>query len=244
MLALKYFSSTINNLAMPKNLPIKKMFALLAMLTLILFGFLGIANSSVLIDISQEDGLLENLTAGILFATFCVSSYFYFKFKRTANIFLLLGAFGLVGFLDEISFGRRLFPVPMPKSHGLTIDGFHDLFHLTRNVVRTNLTYHPIETSVVISAFVITITCIWLNTKIIRQRVFAVLVRYEIADLVFVIIFCIALSQSIDTFEWRIFAYRTVEECLEFNAAAALMACSFKCRQVFRLKRINSNDHI
>ena len=229
---------------MSKNPPIKKLFALLSVLTLILFVSLGVADSGALIGISKEDGLLENLTAGVLFATFCLSSYFYFKFKRVANIFLILGAFGLVGFLDEISFGRRVFPVPMPKSHGLTIDGIHDLFHLTRNVARTNLTYHPIETSIVISVFLITIACVWLNTKSSRQRVLAVLAKYEISDLALVIVFCVVVSQCIDTFEWRIFAYRTVEECLEFNAAAALMACSFKCRQVFRLKRINSNDHI
>ena len=224
---------------MSKNLPIKKIFALLVVLTLILFVSLGVANQSALIGISKEDGLLENLTVGILFATFSLSSYFYFKFKRKGNIFLLLAAFGLVGFLDEISFGRRMFPVPMPKSHGLTIDGFHDVFHLIRNVARTNLAYHPVETSIVISAFVITVACVWLNTKMIRQRVFAVLAKYEIRDLALLIVLFVVVSQAIDTFEWRIFAYRTVEECLEFNAAAALMACSFKCRQVFSLDRIS-----
>ena len=224
---------------MSKNLPIKKIFALLVVLTLILFVSLGVANQSALIGISKEDGLLENLTVGILFATFSLSSYFYFKFKRKGNIFLLLAAFGLVGFLDEISFGRRMFPVPMPKSHGLTIDGFHDVFHLIRNVARTNLAYHPVETSIVISAFVITVACVWLNTKMIRQRVLAVLAKYEIRDLALLIVLFVVVSQAIDTFEWRIFAYRTVEECLEFNAAAALMACSFKCRQVFSLDRIS-----
>ena len=224
---------------MSKNLPIKKIFALLVALTLILFVSLGVANQSALIGISKEDGLLENLTVGILFATFSLSSYFYFKFKRKGNIFLLLAAFGLVGFLDEISFGRRMFPVPMPKSHGLTIDGFHDVFHLIRNVARTNLAYHPVETSIVISAFVIMVACVWLNTKMIRQRVFAVLAKYEIRDLALLIVLFVVVSQAIDTFEWRIFAYRTVEECLEFNAAAALMACSFKCRQVFPLDRIS-----
>lgn len=224
---------------MSKNLPIKKIFAFLVALTLTLFVSLGVANQSALIGISKEDGLLENLTVGILFATFSLSSYFYFKFKRKGNIFLLLAAFGLVGFLDEISFGRRMFPVPMPKSHGLTIDGFHDVFHLIRNVARTNLAYHPVETSIVISAFVIMVACVWLNTKMIRQRVFAVLAKYEIRDLALLIVLFVVVSQAIDTFEWRIFAYRTVEECLEFNAAAALMACSFKCRQVFPLDRIS-----
>ena len=224
---------------MSKNPPIKKIFALFAVLTLILFVSLGVANPSALIGISKEDGFLENLTVGIVFATFCLSSYFYFKFKRKANIFLLLAAFGLIGFLDEISFGRRMFPVPMPKSHGLTIDGVHDLIHLIRNVARTNFTYHPLETSIVIFAFVITVSCVWLNTKIIRQRVFTVLAKYEISDLALVIVFCVLISQAIDTFEWRIFAYRTVEECLELNAAAALMACSFKCRQASAIARIS-----
>ena len=90
-----------------------------------------------------------------------------------------------------------------------------------------------------ISAFVITVACVWLNTKMIRQRVFAVLAKYEIRDLALLIVLFVVVSQAIDTFEWRIFAYRTVEECLEFNAAAALMACSFKCRQVFSLDRIS-----
>ena len=229
---------------MSQNPPIKKIFSLFAVSILFLFVFLGVANTRILIGIAEEDGLLENLTAGILFATFCLSSYFNFKCKRTLNLFLILAIFGLVGFLDEISFGRRMFPVPMPKSHGLTIDGVHDLFHLIKNVSRTNFTYHPVETSVVLSILLIIITCAWLNTKIIRQRVLAVLAKYEISDLVLVIIFCVAVSQSIDTFEWRIFAYRTVEECLELTAAAALMACSFKCRQVFCLNRANQNDHI
>ena len=244
MLTLKYFKSTLKNSAMPKNPPIKKIFVLLVALTLILFVSLGVANPSALISLSKEDGLLENLTAGVLFSTFFLSCYFYFKFQRTANIFLLFAAFGLVGFLDEISFGRRMFPVPMPKSHGLTIDGVHDLFHLIRNVIRTNLTYHPTGTLIVISTLLIISFCVWLNTKTIRQRVLVVLAKYEIIDLVLVIVFFVAVSQCIDTFKWRIFAYRTVEECLEFNAAVALMACSLKCRQVLRLNRINSSDQI
>ena len=123
------------------------------------------------------------------------------------------------------------------KSHGLTIDGVHDVF-MTK-CSKTNFTYHPLETSIVIFAFVITVSCVWLNTKIIRQRVFTVLAKYEISDLALVIVFCVLISQAIDTFEWRIFAYRTVEECLELNAAAALMACSFKCRQASAIARIS-----
>ena len=150
---------------MSQNPPIKKIFSLFAVLILFLFVFLAVANTRILIGIAEEDGFLENLTAGILFATFCLSSYFHFKCKRTLNLFLILAIFGLVGFLDEISFGRRMFPVPMPKSHGLTIDGVHDLFHLIKNVSRTSA-YHPVETSVVLSILLIIITCAWLNTKL------------------------------------------------------------------------------
>ena len=65
------------------------------------------------------------------------------------------------------------------------------------------------------------------------------LVKYEISDLVLVIISCIVLSQFIDTFKWKIiYPYMAVEECLELTAAVALLTCSLKCREKIRLQRV------
>ena len=222
---------------MLKKLQIKSVFALFVALIAALFVTLRIADPAILIGISQEDVFLENLTAGVLFATFCLSSLLHLKFKVKKNIFFAFAILGLIGFLDEISFGRRLLPIPMPKSHGLTIDGVHDLLHLLKNITRTNLTYHPVGTYIVIFFSIISAVCVWRKTKIIRQRVINLLVKYEISDLALVIISCIVLSQVIDTFRWQIiYPYIAVEEFLELTAAVALLTCSLKCREKFVLK--------
>ena len=216
---------------------IKSVFALFVVLIAALFITLRLVNPTILIDISQEDVFLENLTAGVLFATFCLSSFLHLKFKVKTNIFFAFAVLGLIGFLDEISFGRRLLPIPMPKSHGLTIDGIHDLLHLLKNIIRTNLTYHPVGTYIVISLSIIFAICVWHKTKVIRQRVINLLAKYQIRDLVSVIISCIVLSQVIDTFRWQIiYPYIAVEEFLELTAAVALLTCSLKCREKFVLK--------
>ena len=224
---------------MLKKPQIKSVFALFVALIVALFVTLRIADPAILIGISQEDVFLENLTAGVLFATFCLSSFLHLKFKVKTNIFFAIAILGLIGFLDEISFGRRLLPIPMPKSHGLTIDGVHDLLHLLKNITRTNLTYHPVGTYIVISLSTIFAVCVWHKTKVIRQRVFSLLRKYEIRDLVLVIISCIVLSQVVDTFRWNlIYPYIAVEECLELTAAVALLTCSLKCREKIRLERL------
>ena len=216
---------------------IKSVFALFVVLIAALFITLRLVNPTILIDISQEDVFLENLTAGVLFATFCLSSFLHLKFKVKTNIFFAFAILGLIGFLDEISFGRHLLPIPMPKSHGLTIDGVHDLIHLLKNITRTNLTYHPVGTYIVISLSMIFVVYAWYKTKIIRQRVINLLAKYEICDLALVIIFCIVLSQVVDTFRWNlIHPYIAVEECLELTAAVALLTCSLKCREKFVLR--------
>ena len=222
---------------MLKKLQIKRVFDLFVALIAALFATLRILNPTILINISQEDVFLENLTAGVLFATFCLSSVLHLKLKVKTNIFFAFAILGLIGFLDEISFGRRLLPIPMPKSHGLTIDGIHDLLHLLKNITRTNLTYHPVGTYIVISLSIIFAICVWHKTKVIRQRVINLLAKYQIRDLVSVIISCIVLSQVVDTFRWNlIYPYIAVEECLELTAAVALLTCSLKCREKFVLK--------
>ena len=220
---------------MLKKPQIKSVFALFVVLITVLFATLRIVDPVILIDISEEDVLLENLTAGVLFATFCLSSFFHLRCKVKTNIFFAFATLGLIGFLDEISFGRRLLPIPMPKSHGLTIDGVHDLVHLLKNITRTNLTYHPLGTYIVISLLVIAAGFVWYKTKKIRQRAINLFAKYEIRDLVLVIILCIIFSQGIDTFRWNIiYPYQAVEECLELTAAVALLTCSLKCRERIR----------
>ncbi len=101
----------------------KRIFIGFTLVLLVLFAVMLTVSPVSLIALSGEDRQIENLTAGILLATTFLSIFLYFRGNKRAKIFLIFAFLGLIGFLDEISFGRRLLPVPMPKSHGLTIDG-------------------------------------------------------------------------------------------------------------------------
>ena len=162
----------------------------------------------------------------------------YLRGNKWAEIFLIYASLGLIGFLDEISFGRRLLPVLMPKSHGLTIDGVHVLRHLIKNVANTSFTYHPVETIVVACILVMLAVFVWMKAAKNRHKIVNSLSSYGVGDLVLVLLFCIAASQAIDTFEMKIFAYRAVEEYLELVGAMALMMCPLECEEVLRRRHL------
>ncbi|QNI77702.1 hypothetical protein [Synechococcus sp. MVIR-18-1] len=216
----------------------KRIFIGFTLLVLVLFAVMLTVSPVSLIALSGEDRQIENLTAGILLATTFLSIFLYFRGSKRAKIFLIFASLGLIGFLDEISFGRRLLPVPMPKSHGLTIDGVHDLLHLIKNVANTNFTYHPVETIVVACILVMLTVFVWMKAAKSRHEIVNSLSSYGVGDLVLVLLFCIAASQAIDTFEIKIFAYRAVEECLELVGAMALMMCPLKCEEVLRHRHL------
>ena len=214
----------------------RRFFVVLTIAVLVLFAIMLIVSPSTLIALSGEDRHMENLTAGILLATVFLTMHLYSKRSKRPRIYLGFASLALVGFLDEISFGRRLFPIPMPKAHGLTLDGVHDLLHLIKNIVKTNFAYHPLETTFAISIFLIVTAYIWFKSIKTRHQIVDSLSSYGVSDLVLLIVFCIAASQAIDAFEIKIFAYRAVEECLELVAAMALMTCPLKCDEVIRAR--------
>jgi len=97
---------------------IQSRYYLLGALTTIFFSYLFyvLANGNQRAFLGQEDGLYE--TAGALF--FLISSILFFityiKSKPKKNIFfLLLGILLLVAFLEEISWGQRIFNIDTPE---------------------------------------------------------------------------------------------------------------------------------
>jgi hypothetical protein len=77
-----------------------------------------------------EDSLVENVSAFFYLVTFFLSLVFLLKSKEHRKTLFVLSAVGLLGFLEEISFGERIFGLTMPKIAGDNIDGAHDFFTL------------------------------------------------------------------------------------------------------------------
>lgn len=76
-----------------------------------------------------EDGIIETTTALVFLAAALAGAVAMVRRKPPAR-FWLVPAFGLFGFLDEMSFGARIFGYPLPVIDGMEVDSFHDLFDL------------------------------------------------------------------------------------------------------------------
>jgi len=111
----------------------------------------------------EEDSLIENLSAVFFLLSFFLSLLFFFKSNIHRKALILISAVGLLGFLDELSFGERLFGFNKPEIHGVQIDGVHDFFDLGYTVI-SELTYHyPIYVFLFLGASIIMVTIVTLK---------------------------------------------------------------------------------
>ena len=81
-----------------------------------------------------EDRIVETATALLFLAAFIVGLAFLIahRSRRYRVLLFIASSLGLLGFLDEISFGARLFGWSMPEmAGGGEFDGAHDLVILT-----------------------------------------------------------------------------------------------------------------
>lgn len=80
----------------------------------------------------QEDQLIENLTVGICLGTFVLGIILIFKNYSKKKILAAASFISLLGFLDEISYGERIFGIKFPIILGEKVDGIHDLLLVLR----------------------------------------------------------------------------------------------------------------
>ena len=79
----------------------------------------------------SEDSLIENLTASFYLLT-CLFALVLLNIRSTRTMrgrkaLMLFSVFGLIAFLEELSYGERLFDIEMPVLSGMKIDAVHDL---------------------------------------------------------------------------------------------------------------------
>ncbi len=83
-------------------------------------------------QLTKENRFVEDASALAFFGTFVIGAVSWprAKGKNGFGMLVFLAILGLVGFLDEISFGERLFGFSMPVVHGVKIDAVHDFLTL------------------------------------------------------------------------------------------------------------------
>ena len=110
-----------------------KIYSLLVVLSFGLFITIFMTWEKLRPVLIQEDRFIEDLTALLFFTAFSIGVFFLLRsvFRRVNKALIVLPCIALFGFLDEVSFGDRLFGLPEYKILGVKIDGIHDLIDVT-----------------------------------------------------------------------------------------------------------------
>jgi predicted ATP-grasp superfamily ATP-dependent carboligase len=175
---------------------------------------------------TEEDRFLETLTA-LVFAGGVLVGIAAFVRGRTAPAFyLIVPACSLLGLLDEISFGQRLFGFELPRLRHFEIDGVHDLFLVTYDVFVTDNPFY-LACYVLIPLLALAGGS-WLvlskpHWRGRLSRIPATLRRHPPLPYVALAVFLLFVALTIDLdlveTDWLLF----IEELLELNVAVALL---------------------
>ncbi len=186
-------------------------------------------------SLTEEDFLIENISALLFLSAFVLALIFLRdrKSKKEIITLIIIAVVSLICFADEISFGERLFDLPMPELYGVKIDGFHDFALLGRDILKEEL--HLTRSAMICIAAG---SAAVLSTALLRhkKRVVAACVKLKRYPpyLLITLSFCSILAAIIidlDLFQRNIFYL--FEELLEMNAALALALsalCVNKCK--------------
>ncbi|MDQ4074684.1 MAG: hypothetical protein M3220_00405 [Chloroflexota bacterium] len=175
-----------------------------------------------------EGHFVENLTAVIFLGSFLSAVFLLFHSKKRAQVAfpLLVALLGLLGFLDELSFGRQYINLPEPSLYGVGIDAVHDLFKVIYLIVVVWGGPGRVLILAAITAGVVLLYWLWnrhQQTTSLSTLETLLQPRYIFLFLCGLFIF-IALVIDLEFNESP--SVLLLEELLELNAALALLFCS------------------
>ena len=174
-----------------------------------------------------EDRIVENITASLFLMTFLSSLALLLDSKNInyRKALIIVMALGLLGFLDELSFGQRIFDLQVPYIFGFPLDAAHDIVAITIKLIKQYL---------LVSTLLLTIA-IFALTYLARNKIpYAVgILKSLLFDRSYVILsffgvylfIAIAIEEIFRNLHVPALAkfLHPLEEVLELNAALALL---------------------
>jgi hypothetical protein len=178
-----------------------------------------------------EDSLIENISAGLFVISFLLGVFLYRKYESHRRVLIILSTVSLFGFLEEISYGQRIYGVVAPRVYGVPIDSIHDFFSMSyklfRDLVRHNL-------ALVLMGSLIFFIIVNLSMMVHRAKVLDI-IKKIFTDPPYILssffILLIILSSVIDLEIIHKMVIYMVEEILEMNAGLALLCCGLSIRE-------------
>lgn len=173
----------------------------------------------------EEDALVENLTAVFFLLAFALALFFSLRIRprRMHRGLATLALVALVGFLDEISFGERLFNLSMPAWGGVQLDAVHDLVELAYKNI-------PLPAILITAGVLAPLAAVLVVRRLSKQaKETSLWSALANPSLCFVALFSlfIAAAVLIDLHLFRSRLLFSLEEVFELNAALTLFFFSF-----------------
>ena len=94
---------------------------------ILIFSLLYILFPQLRDTLPAEDKLIENLSAIFFLLTFLYGIFVIIRTEKIPKIYFFMPLIGLAGFLDEVSFGDRIFHFNLPVIQSEKVDQFHDI---------------------------------------------------------------------------------------------------------------------
>ncbi|MBD2101839.1 hypothetical protein [Leptolyngbya sp. FACHB-261] len=120
---------------------LSEIYKAIATLNILVFSILFVMVPSLAGEFIGEDRFMENLSATLFFTGFLAGAIMIARSRKIRHRFYFaIPVISLIGLLDELSFGERLFKLHIPKIYGFKIDSFHGLLdsvdHLLHHSIR------------------------------------------------------------------------------------------------------------
>ncbi len=174
-------------------------------------------------SLTTEDQFIENLTAVVFFTAFLTAVIRITTSNESHRLaYAIVPLLGLIGFLDELSFGQRFFGLKAQTIRGVNIDAVHDVLLLAPDTYGVLLGFLLLTLSV-LTLVVIPKTRIRIRDafkRYPRLRFLPFFAAFGLAAL--------ALDLHLVFIRPPFFIY--LEEMFEMNAALALLFMSFAAR--------------
>ncbi len=190
------------------------------------------------IELYQEDNLVENIGAILLFSTFILGIIFSFKSKQHRLALLLISSIGLLGFLIEVGFGIRADFFDIPTIAGISKRDIHRLFSFTYEAILHVYNNQSVWLYLIIGGFAslgIFLTFKFSNLLKGLTNKGSYTQTFILASLFIVLFLAGTLFDLAKVYKT---AFIELEELLELNSAIALFFCLLSLYKP-RLKQIN-----
>jgi hypothetical protein len=173
--------------------------------------------------IMDEDSLVEYTSALIFLYAFIMAGSSFLKSKEYRKAVIVVFVIGLLGFLDEMSYGERLFGIETSYIYDIKIDGLHDFFLVGCIMLNKSLHSHALYLCPIalVAAAALLITLYKYRLILIK----AIVTKYIYPPYIFLFFFIVTIFPAliIDLDLLDLDLLYMLEELLEMDAALALL---------------------